>query len=126
MTWAEILLIPTGAFSVAFVATANATLQLNSSQEMRGRVMSLHGMAFLGTTPIGAPLVGAIIAASDPRVGLLVGAASALAAAGLLRGAPAAAGARPGCPSPPDAGRVRDRAPRNRRRRSRCLRERVW
>ena len=84
VTWAEILLIPTGAFSVAFVATANATLQLNSSQEMRGRVMSLHGMAFLGTTPIGAPLVGGIIAASDPRVGLLVGAASALAAAGLL------------------------------------------
>ncbi|HEV2427507.1 MAG TPA: MFS transporter, partial [Acidimicrobiales bacterium] len=84
VTWAEILLIPTGAFSVAFVSTANATLQLNSSQEMRGRVMSLHGMAFLGTTPIGAPLVGLIIAASDPRVGLLLGAASALAAAGLL------------------------------------------
>jgi len=72
--WAEILLVPTGAFSVAFVSTANATLQLNSSQEMRGRVMSLHGMAFLGTTPIGAPLIGLIIGASNPRVGLLVGA----------------------------------------------------
>lgn len=84
VTWAEILMIPTGACSVAFVSTANATLQLNSSQEMRGRVMSLYGMAFLGTTPIGAPLVGLIIAASDPRVGLLVGAASALAASGLL------------------------------------------
>jgi MFS family permease len=79
ITWAEILLVPTGAFSVAFVSTANATLQLNSSQEMRGRVMSLHGMAFLGTTPIGAPLIGLIIAASDPRVGLLVGAALTLA-----------------------------------------------
>lgn len=84
VTWAEALLVPTGALSVAFVATANATLQLNSSQEMRGRVMSLHGMAFLGTTPIGAPLVGAIVGATDPRVGLLVGAVSAVAAAALL------------------------------------------
>ncbi len=78
VTWAEILLVPTGAFSVAFVATANASLQLNSSQEMRGRVMSLHAMAFLGTTPIGAPLIGLIIGASNPRVGLLVGAALTL------------------------------------------------
>lgn len=78
LVWAEILLVPTGAFSIAFVSTANATLQLNSSQEMRGRVMSLHGMAFLGTTPIGAPLIGLIIAGSSPRAGLLVGAALTL------------------------------------------------
>lgn len=84
ITWAEILLVPTGAFSVAFVATANATLQLNSSQEMRGRVMSLHGMAFLGTTPIGAPLIGLIIGASNPRVGLLVGAVLTLATGAAL------------------------------------------
>jgi MFS family permease len=75
VTWAEIALIPTGAFSIAFISTANATLQLNSSQQMRGRVMSLHGTAFLGTTPIGAPLMGLIIAASNPRVGIFVGAA---------------------------------------------------
>jgi MFS family permease len=71
---AEIALIPTGAFSIAFVSTANATLQLNSSQEMRGRVMSLHGMAFLGTTPIGSPLMGLIIGVTNPRVGLFIGA----------------------------------------------------
>jgi MFS family permease len=65
ITWAEIALIPTGAFSIAFISTANATLQLNSSQQMRGRVMSLHGTAFLGTTPIGAPLMGLIIGASS-------------------------------------------------------------
>jgi len=45
---------------------------------MRGRVMSLHGTAFLGTTPIGAPLMGLIIAASNPRVGIFVGAALTL------------------------------------------------
>ncbi|MDE3082410.1 MAG: MFS transporter [Acidobacteriota bacterium] len=71
--WSEILLIPTGAFSVAFVSTGNATLQLNSSSAMRGRVMSLYGIAFFGTTPIGAPLMGLIIKMSDPRTGLLVG-----------------------------------------------------
>jgi MFS family permease len=78
VTWAEIALIPTGAFSIAFISTANATLQLNSSQQMRGRVMSLHGTAFLGTTPIGAPLMGLIIAASNPRIGIFVGAALTL------------------------------------------------
>ena len=46
-----------GAASLAFVSTANATLQLNSDEEMRGRVMSLYAMGFLGTTPIGALVV---------------------------------------------------------------------
>jgi predicted MFS family arabinose efflux permease len=73
LLWAEILLVPTGAFSLALISTANATLQLNSSQEMRGRVMSLYAIAFLGTTPIGAPLVGLIISWSTPRVGIAVG-----------------------------------------------------
>ena len=70
---AELLLVPTGAFSIAFVSTANATLQMNSSDQMRGRVMSLHGTAFLGTTPIGAPIVGWIIRDTSPRVGMLLG-----------------------------------------------------
>lgn len=82
---AALALVPTGAFSIAFMSTANSTLQLNSSQSMRGRVMSLYGVAFMGVTPIGAPLIGLIIAKSDPRVGILVGAVLTLAtAAGLL------------------------------------------
>ena len=81
---AEIAMIPTGAFSIAFMSSANATLQLNSSEHMRGRVMSLYGTAFLGTTPIGAPIMGLIIGASNPRVGILVGAALTLATGLLL------------------------------------------
>ncbi len=81
LLWAEIALIPTGAFSIAFVSTANATLQLNSSQQMRGRVMSLHATAFLGSTPIGAPIVGLVIEATNPRVGIFLGAAVTLATA---------------------------------------------
>ena len=81
---AEIAMIPTGAFSIAFMSSANATLQLNSSEHMRGRVMSLYATAFLGTTPIGAPIMGLIIGASNPRVGILVGAALTLATGLLL------------------------------------------
>ncbi|MHB8334125.1 MAG: MFS transporter [Acidimicrobiales bacterium] len=82
---AALALVPTGAFSIAFMSTANSTLQLNSSQSMRGRVMSLYGVAFMGVTPIGAPLIGFIIAQSDPRMGLFTGAALTLVTAvGLL------------------------------------------
>ena len=72
--WAEIALVPTGACSIAFVSSANSTLQLNSGQQMRGRVMSLYSTAFLGTTPFGAPLVGVLIAATNPRIGIFLGA----------------------------------------------------
>jgi len=78
VTWAEFALMPTGFFSIAFMSSSNATLQLNSSQHMRGRVMSLYAIAFLGTTPIGAPLIGAVIAVTNPRVGIDVGSGMAL------------------------------------------------
>jgi MFS family permease len=77
-TWAEIMLIPTGALSIALISTANSFLQTNSTQEMRGRVMSLYAIAFLGTTPIGAPLVGMVIHFTNPRVGVWLGAAVTL------------------------------------------------
>jgi predicted MFS family arabinose efflux permease len=82
---AEIAMIPVGASSIALIATANSLLQLNSSQEMRGRVMSLYVIAFLGTTPIGAPLVGVVVAWTNPRIGIAMGAVAALiAGAGLF------------------------------------------
>ena len=84
LTWAELLLIPTGALSIAFVSTANSFLQTNSTQEMRGRVMSLYAVAFLGTTPIGAPLVGLVINYTNPRVGVLLGAVVTLIMGGFL------------------------------------------
>ncbi len=78
LAWAEFMLIPTGALSIALISTANSFLQTNSSQEMRGRVMSLYAVAFLGTTPIGAPLVGLVIDHTNPRVGVWLGAVVAL------------------------------------------------
>jgi MFS family permease len=53
-----VVLVPIGAVSMIFIATCNATLQLGSSDLMRGRVMALYAMLFLGTTPIGSPIVG--------------------------------------------------------------------
>ena len=81
MLVAMVLLIPMGAVSIAFVSTSNAMLQLLSREEMRGRVMSLFAIGFLGSTPIGAPLMGAIASATTPRVSLLVGAVATMGAA---------------------------------------------
>ena len=64
------LLVFMGGLSIAFIATANSTIQLQVEPTMRGRVMALYAMGFLGTTPIGAPLVGWISQTSSPRVAL--------------------------------------------------------
>jgi MFS family permease len=74
-------LIPLGAISVTFAAGINSSLQLAVEPTMRGRVMALYSVVFLGSTPIGAPLVGWIAEVAGPRAGLLLGAAAALAAA---------------------------------------------
>ena len=81
---AMLAMIPLGATSIAFMATANSTLQLVTVEEMRGRVMALYSIGFLGTTPIGAPLIGAICAVSNPRMGFVVGGVATLGAAVIL------------------------------------------
>lgn len=69
--------------SVSFLATGNTTLQLESDERMRGRVMSLWAVAFLGSTPIGGPVIGYIVEVAGGRAGLFVGALSCLLAAGI-------------------------------------------
>jgi MFS family permease len=71
-------MLPLGASSMAFLSTLNATLQLNSSDEMRGRVMALYFVVFLGSTPIGAPIIGWIAQQFNPRVALGVGGVATL------------------------------------------------
>ncbi len=72
-----------GYASVSFMATGNTTLQLESAPSMRGRVLSLWFVAFNGTTPLGGPLLGWIMAESNGRVGLAVGAGACLVAAAI-------------------------------------------
>ncbi len=67
-----------GAASIAFMSTGNSTLQLNAAPAMRGRVMSLWFVAFQGSTPIGGPVVGVIMAMLGPRAGLGLGAITVL------------------------------------------------
>lgn len=78
---ALVALFFTGAAATSFLAYANSLIQLSSRPEMRGRVVSLRAVAFLGTRPIGALLVGAVGEHLGPRVGLGMGAVSALAVA---------------------------------------------
>jgi len=75
------MLMLLGAASVTFAATINSTLQLAVSPDMRGRVMALYSVVFLGSTPIGAPLTGWLAQSYDPRIALLLAAASGLTAA---------------------------------------------
>ena len=80
--WLQALaLVPLGAASVTFAAGVNSSLQLAAAPALRGRVMALYSMVFLGSTPIGAPLVGWLAEVAGPRTGLLAGAAAALIAA---------------------------------------------
>ena len=75
-----------GGASISFMSTTNSTLQLNALPSMRGRVMSLWFVAFQGSTPIGGPIVGWVMAAAGARAGLGLGAVTCLLVAllGLL------------------------------------------
>jgi MFS family permease len=72
--------------SITFMSTGNATLQLTAEPMMRGRVMSLWFVAFQGSTPIGGPIIGWVMAEAGARAGLGVGAVTCVlvAALGLL------------------------------------------
>jgi MFS family permease len=73
-----LVLVPMGACSVLFIATTNSLLQLNSEPSMRGRVMSLWAVVFLGSTPIGSLVVGAIATVWGPRAAFAFGGVAAL------------------------------------------------
>ena len=70
-----------GAAAVTFAATINSSLQLAVAPEMRGRVMALYSVVFLGSTPIGGPLAGWLAETYDPRVALLLAGVAGLSAA---------------------------------------------
>jgi MFS family permease len=76
----------TGGASISFMSSGNSTLQLGAAPGMRGRVMSLWFVAFQGSTPVGGPIVGWLMAAAGARAGLGLGALTCLLAAlvGLL------------------------------------------
>ncbi|MFD3312540.1 MFS transporter [Streptomyces sp. NPDC058694] len=76
-----LLMVPIGIAGLTVNVTANTAVQMGTDPAMRGRVMALFMMVFMGGTPLGAPVVGWITDAYGPRVGFAVGGViSALAA----------------------------------------------
>ncbi len=75
------VLMLVGATSVMFVSSANGLLQQRADPQMQGWVMALYSVAFLGSTPIGGPIVGWVDDVLDPRAGLALGGIAALVTA---------------------------------------------
>jgi len=67
--------------SISFMSMGNSTLQLTADPSMRGRVMSLWFVAFQGSTPIGGPVVGWLMAVAGARAGLGLATVTCLAVA---------------------------------------------
>jgi MFS family permease len=79
-----VLLVPIGVFGLTFNTTANASVQLATDPVMRGRVMSLYMMVFVGGTPIGGPIMGWVTDTFGARVGFLSGGLLSMAGATLV------------------------------------------
>jgi MFS family permease len=79
-----ILLVPTGLALLSFTTAANSATQLATTADMRGRVMGLYMLVFLGGTPLGAPLAGWIAEAYGPRMSIIAGGLTSLAATAVI------------------------------------------
>jgi MFS family permease len=79
-------LVPAGFAMITMAQAANATLQLGVEPTMRGRVMGLYVLCFMGGTPVGAPVVGWVAEVLGPRWGMLGGALICLVATLVIAG----------------------------------------
>jgi MFS family permease len=84
-----LVLIPLGAATITFITAANSTMQLSISPAMRGRVMGLYMLVFLGGNPVGGPMTGWLAEQFGGRSPFLVGGVvsvlAALVCAAVLR-----------------------------------------
>jgi MFS family permease len=87
-----------GVASITFMVASTAIVQIRAAPEMRGRVLALQAMLFLGSTPIGGPIVGWVCEQFGARYGVALGAAAAIAAGvwGLAALRPSALSSGPG------------------------------
>ena len=82
LAWTFPIGMAVGWSSIAFLTASTAIVQLRAAPEMRGRVLALQAIVFLGSTPIGGPILGVVSQAFGPRAGIALGGVAALAAAG--------------------------------------------
>jgi MFS family permease len=80
---AYLAVIPVGITSVMVISGSNAVVQLATAPAMRGRVLALLAVVFLGSTPIGGPVTGWISETFGARWALTLGAVTSLLAGGL-------------------------------------------
>jgi len=76
-----VLAVAMGMAMTIFLARTNSTLQLAADSAMRGRVMALYGLLFLGSTPVGGPIVGWVSETWGARAGIALGGIASLLAA---------------------------------------------
>ena len=76
-----LMTIPVGLCVLTLLTSANQTVQMTTEPSMRGRVLSIYMMFFLGSTPVGGPLIGWVADAWGPRIAIAVGGLSAVLAA---------------------------------------------
>jgi MFS family permease len=82
------LLVGMGFANLAFQAMANASVQLSVDPRLRGRIMGLYMLVFIGGTPFGAPVIGVLTNHLGARAGMAIcGALPALAAAAVAAAA---------------------------------------
>ena len=99
-------LVFVGYGSITFNSLAKTTLQLVAKPEMRGRVMALWALAWLGSTPIGGPIVGWAGQAIGARWALVIGGVAALACGVLALPALTRIDRRAAAPPPPAPARA--------------------
>ncbi|TFV63387.1 MFS transporter [Geodermatophilus sp. DF01-2] len=78
--WFAVLLVPAGAAGLVFSVANNSFVQLGVDPQMRGRVMALYFMCFMGGTPVGAPVIGWVSEHLGAPWGFILGGAVAMAA----------------------------------------------
>lgn len=84
--WALAAVVPVGLTSIFLISGSNAVINLHAIPAMRGRALALTAVVFLGSTPIGGPIAGAVSEHLGPRAGIGMGAVAAgIAGAWTLR-----------------------------------------
>ncbi len=79
-----IMLIPMGVATIVFTTACNAAVQMGTSLEMRGRVMSLYLLCFMGGGPVGSLLIGWLAQVISPRASIAMGGIASIGGAIVL------------------------------------------
>jgi MFS family permease len=101
------VIVGVGVTNIIFNTVGRTLMIISSDPAMRGRVMALYSIVFLGSTPIGGPIVGWACQAWGARSGFVIAGVTAIAGAAVMMARPLTARANE--PSPGDSATPTDR-----------------